>query len=37
MLALLTLAAVYGGWRLTRAALEAVRCLPRSNDALVFF
>ena len=37
MLALLTLAALYGGWRVTRAALDALRRLPRSNEDLVFF
>jgi hypothetical protein len=37
MLVLLTVAAVYGGWRITRAALEALRYLPRSNEDLVFF
>lgn len=37
MLALLSVAAVYGGWRLTRAAFALLRSLPRSNDDLVFF
>lgn len=37
MVALLSLAAVYGGWRLTRAALDALRRLPRSNDDMVFY
>jgi len=37
MLALMTLAALWGGWRVTRAALEALRRLPRSNDDMVFF
>ena len=37
MLVLLSLLAVYGGWRVGRAALAAVRGLPRSNDDLVFF
>lgn len=37
MLALLTLAALYGGWRAVRAALQALRRLPRSNDDMVFF
>lgn len=37
MLALLTLAAVCGGWRLAGAALQALRRLPRSNDDLIFF
>lgn len=37
MLALLSLTALYAGWRVTRAVLEVLRCLPRSNDDLVFF
>ena len=37
MIAVLALAALYGGWRITSAAIEAVRRLPRSNDDLVFF
>lgn len=37
MLALLALAAAFGGWRLARAALLSLRRLPRSNDDLVFF
>ena len=37
MIALLSLAALYGGWRIGRAAYEAVRRLPRDNDDLVFF
>ena len=37
MLALFSIAALYGGWRVTRAALDAVRQLPRSNDELVYF
>ncbi|MCE3271305.1 MAG: hypothetical protein K0S57_1702 [Ramlibacter sp.] len=37
MIALLSLAALYGAWRLASAALDAVRRLPRSNDDLVFF
>jgi hypothetical protein len=37
MLTLLSLAALAGGWRVARAALEALRRLPRSNDDLVFF
>jgi hypothetical protein len=37
MLALITLAALYGAWRATRAALAALRGLPRSNDDMVFF
>ena len=37
MLTLLSLLALYGGWRATRAVLEMLRRLPRSNDDLVFF
>jgi hypothetical protein len=37
MLALLSLAALVGGWRLAGAVLEQLRRLPRSNDDLVFF
>ena len=37
MTALLILAAAYGGWRATRAALAALRELPRSNDDMIFF
>jgi hypothetical protein len=37
MLALLSLAALCAAWRVGRAALEALRSLPRSNDDLVFF
>jgi len=37
MIALLSIAALYGGWRVASAALDAVRRLPRSNDDLVFF
>ena len=37
MLTVLILAACYGGWRLTRAALESLRRLPRTNDDMIFF
>lgn len=37
MLALLSLIALYGGWRAARALLETLRRLPRSNDDLIFF
>lgn len=37
MLALLTLAGLYAGWRVTRAALASLRRLPRTNDDFVFF
>lgn len=37
MLMILALAAVYGGWRAARAAIESLRDLPHSNDDMVFF
>lgn len=37
MLALLTLAAAYGGWRVLRAALRSLNALPRCNDDMIFF
>jgi len=37
MLALLTLAALYGGWRATRAIVEQLRRLPRANDDFIFY
>ena len=37
MIALLSLAALYGAWRIGAAAWRAVRDLPRSNDDLVFW
>jgi hypothetical protein len=37
MLALLTLLAAYGGWRATRAIVEQLRRLPRSNNDFIFF
>ena len=37
MLTVLSLAALYAGWRLTRAAFEALHSLPRSNADMVFF
>jgi hypothetical protein len=37
MLVLLSLAALYGGWRVARAAFDALSQLPRSNDDLVYF
>ena len=37
MLTLFSLLALYGGWRATRALVETLRRLPRSNDDLVFF
>lgn len=37
MLIVLTFAAVYGGWRVVRAAVESVRALPRRNEDMVFY
>ena len=37
MFTLLILAAAYGGWRLSRAALELLRRLPRRNDDMIFY
>ena len=37
MLVLLTLVAVYGGWRAVDATLSSLRALPRCNDDMVFF
>lgn len=37
MLALLSLAALYGGWRVARALSDSLRALPRSNEDMVFF
>jgi hypothetical protein len=37
MLALLSLLAVYGGFRAVRALLEQLRRLPRNNNDFVFF
>lgn len=37
MIAILSLAVLYGAWRVAGAALDALRRLPRSNDDLVFF
>ena len=37
MLTLLILAAVYGGYRAVRAALESLRALPRSNEDMIFY
>ena len=37
MLALLSLAALYGGWRIVHSAVQAVRRLPRSNLDFIFF
>jgi len=37
MIALLILAALYGGYRATRAALESLRSLPQRNEDMVFY
>ena len=37
MLALIVLVAACAAWRAGRAAFEALRSLPRSNDDMVFF
>lgn len=37
MLIVFTLAAAYGAWRISSAALASLRHLPRSNDDMVFF
>lgn len=37
MFTLLILAAVYGGYRAVRAALESLRALPRSNEDMIFY
>jgi hypothetical protein len=37
MFTLLLIAAVYGGWRGVRAALESLRGLPRTNEDMIFY
>ena len=37
MLSLLLVAGAWAGWRVTRAALDSLRGLPRSNDDMVFY
>jgi hypothetical protein len=37
MIALLSLAGLYAGWRAGRAVWDTLRRLPRSNDDFVFF
>ena len=37
MFVLLVLVAGYGSWRLGRAAVASLRCLPRSNEDMVFY
>jgi len=37
MFTLLILAGLYGGFHATRAALDSLRGLPRSNDDWIFY
>ncbi|MDF2462111.1 MAG: transcriptional regulator, TetR family-like protein [Ramlibacter sp.] len=37
MFTILLIAAVYGGWRAVRAALESLRGLPRNNEDMIFY
>jgi hypothetical protein len=37
MFTILILAAVYGGWRVARAAMESLRGLPRRNEDMIFY
>jgi hypothetical protein len=37
MLSILVLAALYGAWRVTHAARESLRSLPRSNEDMIFY
>ncbi len=37
MLSILIVAAAFAGWRIARAALEALRDIPRSNEDMVFY
>jgi hypothetical protein len=37
MITLLVLAALYGGYRAVRAALESLRGLPQSNEDMIFY
>ena len=37
MFTLLLLAAVYGGYRAVRAAIQSLRALPRSNEDMIFY
>ena len=37
MLIILGIAAVWGGWRITRAALASLRGLPRSNEDWIYY
>ena len=37
MITLLVLAALYGGYRVVRAAFESLRSLPQSNEDMIFY
>jgi hypothetical protein len=37
MLIIFSLLALYGGWRVARAALESLRNLPRSNEDWIHY
>ena len=37
MFTLLILAALYGGYRAVRAALESLRALPQRNEDMIFY
>ena len=37
MFTILILSLLWGGWRVTAAAVRSLRGLPRSNDDMVFF
>lgn len=37
MLTILILAALYGGYRGVRAAVESLRSLPRRNEDMIFY
>ena len=37
MFTLLILAALYGGYRAVRAALESLRAVPQRNEDMIFY
>ena len=37
MFTLFVLAALYGGFRATRAVLETLRSMPRRNEDMIFY
>jgi hypothetical protein len=37
MFTLLVIAALYGGYRAVRAALDSLRMLPRCNEDMIFY